>query len=413
MPNESDPLFLDYSRDRQSLFDVFPSMTQDTFEVITQCMSLDPQKRSLQGVREAIERLVSFTTIDESYDEFPLAERNVISCANRLPLRTPSIQSPEIESGGFQWAKVLQGSLPIQYGYPYDNADEDSLSEDLFPGSEESSRDWFSLGQQTPSAQSMIDSSFGTSVISLPIRQERISSQQKTTPETCPASLPIDMFKLSPFGSNLNGSKVISKSWNDLWEEEEEEEAARKIKLRQMHNSRTWSHESELEVHPLQKHCSVDQLSLRDISKGEVALEEKKTDIDGDSIADGFFFQDLTSDYTASQLSPRYSPPYKRNDLDKWLALGERRRAHIGSQGSGNEVELPKKYKITNGTICSPGVKKLDWNHQTNLTKEFVQNNRLKGMLRDVDRARDYIHDGVRYRGDPHEWVEGWANLHL
>ncbi|SZF04253.1 unnamed protein product [Blumeria hordei] len=417
VPTESDPLFLDYSRDRQSLFDVFPSMTQDTFEVITQCLSLDPQKRSLRGVREAIERLVSFTTSDESYDEFPLVERNIISCANRLPLRTPSIQSPEIESGGFQWAKALQGSLPMQYGYPFDVSDEDSLSEDLFPGSEESSRDWFSMGQQTPSAQSTIDSSFGTSINSISSCRERITTSHKISPENCPASLPIDMLKLSPFGSDLNSSKVMSKSWNDLWEEEEEEEAARKIKLRQIQNSRTWSHESELEVHSPQKHCPVDQLRIQDPSKSAAVLEEKRTDIDGDSIADGFFFQDIPSDYMAPQLSPRYSPPYKRNDSDKWLALGERRRAHPGSQDSANGFELSKKYipKATNETNVPAGSRTLDWNHKTNLIKEFVQKNRPKGILRKMDRVRDHIHDRARCRGNPQEleWVGGWTDLHL
>jgi len=55
-PTEEDPLFLDFSRDRQSLFDVFPMMSQDTFEVITHSMSLDPRKRSLANVRESLRR---------------------------------------------------------------------------------------------------------------------------------------------------------------------------------------------------------------------------------------------------------------------------------------------------------------------------------------------------------------------
>lgn len=34
-PTESDVLFADYVRDRQSLFDIFPNMSQDTYEILT------------------------------------------------------------------------------------------------------------------------------------------------------------------------------------------------------------------------------------------------------------------------------------------------------------------------------------------------------------------------------------------
>ncbi|RJE17343.1 serine threonine protein kinase, partial [Aspergillus sclerotialis] len=46
-PTESDILFADYRRDRQSLFDIFPSMSQDTFEILSVAMALDPAKRDL------------------------------------------------------------------------------------------------------------------------------------------------------------------------------------------------------------------------------------------------------------------------------------------------------------------------------------------------------------------------------
>ncbi|KHJ30186.1 putative serine threonine-protein kinase ksp1 [Erysiphe necator] len=113
-PTESDPLFLDFSRDMQSLFDVFPKMSQDTFEVIQQCMSLNPRKRSLDGVRKALERLVSFTTADETYDDFLLAEiRGIASSANREPLRTLSIQTTQNELSGFHWTKNLHSTFAV------------------------------------------------------------------------------------------------------------------------------------------------------------------------------------------------------------------------------------------------------------------------------------------------------------
>ncbi|RJE16491.1 serine threonine protein kinase, partial [Aspergillus sclerotialis] len=48
-PSESDILFADYVRDRQSLFDIFPNMSQDTFEILRNALAIDPEKRSLAG----------------------------------------------------------------------------------------------------------------------------------------------------------------------------------------------------------------------------------------------------------------------------------------------------------------------------------------------------------------------------
>merc|ERR1712000_521121 len=94
VPTESDVLFADYTRDRQSLFDIFPSMSQDTFDILSIAMALDPAKRDLGALKQAILRAVTFTTDDESFDEFCAEERDVVrASANREPLRTPSIQS--------------------------------------------------------------------------------------------------------------------------------------------------------------------------------------------------------------------------------------------------------------------------------------------------------------------------------
>ncbi|KAK3055419.1 hypothetical protein LTS18_011792, partial [Coniosporium uncinatum] len=63
-PCTSDPLFADFFADRQSLFDVFPNLSQDTFEVLVHCLAIDPNKRSLSAVKDALKRVVSFTTDD-------------------------------------------------------------------------------------------------------------------------------------------------------------------------------------------------------------------------------------------------------------------------------------------------------------------------------------------------------------
>ena len=64
-PTESDKLFTDFARDSQALFDIFPNMSQDTYEVLVHAIAIDPTKRSLSAVRSVLESVVSFTTDEE------------------------------------------------------------------------------------------------------------------------------------------------------------------------------------------------------------------------------------------------------------------------------------------------------------------------------------------------------------
>ncbi|KFH43113.1 Serine/threonine-protein kinase-like protein [Hapsidospora chrysogenum ATCC 11550] len=303
-PTEADPLFLDFSRDKQSLFDVFPSMSQDTYEVIVQCMNLDPRKRSLEGARDALLRVVSFTTQDEALDDFCTAEKATVASANREPLRTPSIQSPHIDdSGAFPWTKALHATPRHGLRQLSVIPDDESYTEDLFPKSEETTG-WISAAAQTPSMSSMVDSSLGASMKSLAIHQEPRPS--KVSPTT--GSLPIRMAKpLNLSMSTVFGRRqeTVSKSWSDMWEEDEEEEREQQRMTLQELNSRTWSHESKTEV------------------KESHGI---KGDVDDDLVADGFFFHEPASAKKPQVDAPRYSPPSKRSNFDKWAALGERRR---------------------------------------------------------------------------------------
>ena len=303
-PTESDPLFLDFSRDKQSLFDVFPSMSQDTYEVIVQCMNLDPRRRSLVGARDALMRLVSFTTQDEALDDFCTAAKATVASANREPLRTPSIQSPHIdESGAFPWTKALHTSP--RHGLRQLSAipDDESYTEDLFPKSEETT-DWCSATAQTPSLSSMLDSSLGASMNSLAIHQPLRTSKVSPTAGSLPIRMakPLTLSMSTVFGRR---QEMVSKSWSDMWEEDEEEQHEQQMKKLKELNSRTWSHES--------KH---DGKESHDI----------KGNVDDDLVADGFFFHEPAIGKPHQVETARYSPPSKRSNFDKWAALGERRR---------------------------------------------------------------------------------------
>ena len=405
-PTESDPLFLDFSRDKQSLFDVFPTMSQDTYEVIAQCMSLDPRKRSLKAAREALERVVSFTTFDESLDDFCSAERRGIASANREPLRTPSIQSPQMDTGSFPWAKALHASPPQQFRQLSAIPDDESYkSEDLFPSSEESNKDWFSVGQQTPSMASILDSSLA-SMRSLGIRRPVKTSPPKASLTPISGSLPINMSKPKPLPSmaSIFGKKndVVSKSWSDLWDEEieeEEEETEKQLKARQMQNARTWSHESKSEDDTIRQGGPLEPKSSSFVNITKLnpeAGQAAANDIDSDLVADGFFFHDTPKAAIVHESPPRYSPPPKRTTFDKWSALGERRRAYTGTTESEKSPELWKARRSVGLGFTGFGAGVWDTKAIT-VIKETTKD-RGKGCPWARDRARDHHHGKIERR---------------
>ncbi|KAH6684215.1 kinase-like domain-containing protein [Halenospora varia] len=423
-PTESDPLFLDFSRDKQSLFDVFPTMSQDTYEVIAQCMSLDPRKRSLSGAREALERAVSFTISDETLDDFESAESRVIASANREPLRTPSIQSPQVDNGSFPWAKALHASPPQQYRQLSIIPDTESYdSEDLFPSSEESNKDWFSVGQQTPSLASMLDSSLGASMKSMAIRRPVKAGPPRANPSAVSGSLPITMSKPKPVPSmaSIFGRKndMVSKSWSDLWDEdeEEEEEAEKQIKARQMANARTWSHESKsdddtIRRAPLEPKSS----SSVNISKfAPEAVQATASNIDEDIVADGFFFHETPHKTVPPTTPARYSPPSKRTTFDKWSALGERRRAHTGTSESEKSPEL-WKVRRDYGRDVGLGFTGFGAGVWDNKAATTVSKDKGHGCPWVKDRVRDRHSRKDNHRpaalGDL-EWIGGFAPLQM
>ncbi|KAG6093321.1 hypothetical protein E4U30_004442 [Claviceps sp. LM220 group G6] len=311
-PTEADPLFLDFSRDKQSLFDVFPSMSQDTYEVIVQCMNLDPRRRSLEGARDALLGVASFTTEDELLDDFCGAETATVASANREPLRTPSLQAPHLDhqTGAFPWAKALHGTSPHHVRQLSVISDTESYSEDLFSKSSDTI-DWCSASIQTPSMPSVLTSQLNVSMRPLadsdkPYSHEDWSSAAGSRPITM--AKPLALSTPAVIGRPQDG---VSKSWSDMWDEDEEEQS----KGFQSLLSRTRSHDSRSKP----KKAS----NVRIVPTPHVTIEG---DVDDEFVADGFFFQDSPASKSLSLATPRYSPPSKRVHHDKWAVLGERRR---------------------------------------------------------------------------------------
>lgn len=139
---------------------------------------------------------------------------------------------------------------------------------------------------------------------------------------TMAESLPIRMGKpLALSMSTVFGRRqeMVSKSWSDMWDEDEEEQELAKQNLKEL-NNRSWSQESKEETENTE-----EKIETHDIHG----------DIDDDLLADGFFFQEAPVVKTKPS-TEIYSPPSKRNHIDKWAALGERRKG----QNKGRNIIL-------------------------------------------------------------------------
>ncbi len=453
-PSESDKFFLDFSRDKQSLFDVFPSMSQDTYEIIVECMNLDPNRRSLVGARRALVRAVSFTTADETLDDFCSGGSVVVASTNREPLRTPSVQSPHVDHGAFPWAQALHASTLSAI------PDEESWSEDLFSKSV-TTADWMSADAQTPSMSSVLDANFASSMQSLNMGPLRMPTKKVAKVSPMAGSLPISMTKprMQSAMSMIFGRKdTVSKSWSDMWEEDvEEQEHARQLETLKEINSRTWSHESNTRVVD-KDNDDTPRAGLSPATKSATMSAEQDipsidstltaNDIDEDLGADGFFFQDASPLKEHPQSTARYSPPPKRSNVDKWAALGERRRAYTGTSsskvtrvtittGRQNGVDMASSGSAGNGydltdlfgtapkdTAYSffnfnktPSNHQMTTHHKVNHTNIIVKDRvkecpRSKGRDRDWNWNFDWRKEKRNVFGDDVQWVGGWQEAH-
>ncbi|CAI0652367.1 unnamed protein product [Colletotrichum noveboracense] len=415
-PTEADPLFLDFSRDKQSLFDVFPSMSQDTYEVIVQCMNLDPRKRSLVGARAALQRVISFTTTEEDVDDFCSANRHVMASANREPLRTPSIQSPQIDQGAFPWAKALHASPAQPIRQLSAIPDDESYTEDLFSKSGETS-DWFSSAQ-TPSISSMLDSSLGASMKSLHIGRP-MKAAPRPIPKVSPmaGSLPITMAKpksnLSSMSLVFGRKDAVSKSWSDMWDEDEEEEEAernRQMQSLQELNSRTWSHDSKMDENDDSETVEATPIATTP-QRSHHDTHKIHNDIDSDLAADGFFFQEASPPKSRPMLPTRQSPP-KRVENDKWAKLGAARRKYSSSttnKMSGDFARQQRTIGLGYNSYAA-GV----WDHNATHNNHHTKSPKEKARECPWNKGRDWNYWRREKRTDlaDVEWVGGWQEAH-
>lgn len=446
-PTTSDPLFADFAGDRQTLFDVFPTMSQDTFEVLVHCLAIDPAKRSLSAVREALQRVISFTTDDESLDEFCTEGRELIpATANREPLRTPSLSSPTLDQGGsFPWARALAMTPQQQVRQLSVIPDTEAFNEDLFSGSERSSQDWFSVKPDSASTSSFVDSGLGVSFASTEVTtQAEPIKVNRSKPVPISGSLPINV---SRGGSMLAGwgkkRDLVSKSWSDLWDEEEEEQAMSETENATAYPTASKPMTKEKSWRESESGLSTPRAGLAELknpatihnSRNRSPLSERQVD-EQVSEHTGFIFEPCQP--TAV---PRYSPPPKRSILDKWAALGDRRRGNSASQKPVQPPQPSQSYPKKRTRAVS-WRRHFGWgNGNNNNTNHHQTGNEQNGKPHHSS-SHHYNNHGVwerkewslskdwrqhpdpivlqqqpmRHHGDDIgdlEWVGGWNDLHL
>ena len=321
VPSVSDPLYADFALDRQSLFDVFPNMSQDTFEVVRHCLAIDPEKRDLAAVKDALDRVISFTTDDESLDEFCTEERDVVAVgANREPLRTPSISTPSLDNGGsFPWAKALAMSPPQSFRQLSVIPDTEIYTEDMFDGPP------YDVKPATASTASFVDSGLGLSFKSIEVTEPKSLNVTRSRPVPISGSLPAKPYSSmsSVFGKKRD---VFSKSWSDLWDDEEDD-AQFIAELENSYPPFAAVEPPKAVVSEAGSGVSTPRNGLSEVknpatvnnSRSRSPKDRRTTD--HVSANTGFVFEEHHSP------PARFSPPHKRTVADKWAALGDRRRS--------------------------------------------------------------------------------------
>ncbi|KAF2432178.1 kinase-like protein, partial [Tothia fuscella] len=337
-PSLSDPLFSDFYNDRQTLFDVFPNMSQDTYEVLTHSLAIDPAKRSLTALKGALMRVITFTTDDESLDDFCAEETvTVTASANREPLRTPSISTPALDHGGaFPWARALAMTPPVRQLSAIPDTE---LSESPYHESEKSDRDWFAVKPETASVASFVDSGLGVSFKSthMELKPDPVKFMGRSKPVPISGSLPVSIARPIPSMATVFNKKrdFVSKSWSDLWDEEEEENAVHHEEPQNMHvlSSRGRAAEWKSDSSDGRDTPRVGLMEMRNPatvnnSRNRTPEAARTRDIEDVSEHTGFIFEDDLPTLPVTPITPsnRYSPPSKRSFMDKWAVLGDRRR---------------------------------------------------------------------------------------
>ena len=450
-PTLSCKFFKDFAIDRFSLLERFPKLSDESFNLLSHCLTINPDKRSLGRLRAAVTQVAAFTSDDAVFDDFAMesvAPEVVKTTANREPLATPCLTSPPVQPGqGFAWDNVAPSTIQPTLHPVLDNGVGNG-SEGL-PSAPASAQYSSMSVWQGQSLESLADSGLGLS-----IHSTADSASKPLNISTGRAPLPPYKFDDIAFGRlsqscPRNLSKKAggeSKSWSDMLEEDEEEEQLYRYAFeahKQMPRQLS-ADDSESDDHPTPR-AIPEQSPKRSLAQfiPKRPLEKKSVPLlRGDNLPIG-----------------KYSPP--KVTMDHWQALGEKRRGTTDRVKPHNSA-VAEKRRVTYAreSVLDPAKKLFSrstwkYNFRRNDKKDNSMH-RVQEWNKSADwRRREEAHsdqqvdsmqlDGGYHSGcdddhqkvvphhisgdgndnnsvfeidshhseDGDEWVGGWSNFHL
>jgi len=340
---------------------------------------------------------------------------------------SPSLSTPHVDNGGsFPWAKALAMSPQQPIRQLSAIPDTEIYEDDLFPGSVASSQKWFDVKPGTSTAVSFADSGLGLSFQSTDAPRPGAMDISRSKPMAIAGSLPIRGFKsmASVFGKKR---ETMSKSWSDLWDEEEEGHAVIDIENDYLPDSNM---EEVHEEHDSTSGVTTARNGLCEMKNAAIANNSRSRSPKSIRRANeyvsqqtGFIFEEHTPATT------KYSPPPKRTVKekwaaigDKWAALGDKRRGQYQQQQQQQQTpHKPAKspMKTPKQNLATPNSARKrsrtgSWRRSSNVAAGPENHGLWKKP--DWNASKDW-------RQHPHEvfvddigdleWVGGWNDLHL
>jgi hypothetical protein len=213
-----------------------------------------------------------------------------------------------------------------------------------------------------------------------------------------------------------NKSNQISKSWSDLWDEEESENEDLELQKRREQNSRSWSQESQstplatTALGGLREPDSASFLNERSLAQDSPKIKPRQTrarSLDGNS------------DSSNSTPRPLHESSPKKSNVDKWSELGNRRRNY-----KPRELFGPQRALIASNWRRDWGLGSSGFDHGQRTKRDSPpRTDRRRQLFLEKDWRRDAMEVSgpspvkfSTYDGSVDEdldLVGGWHDLHL
>lgn len=244
-PTETDPVFKDFVRDPESLFEHFPDMTQDTYDVIRHALNINPDQRCLVKMKEAVLKVIDWSHATVTLGDADISSRastnfvdydNTGPTAGRVPLRTPSTahgcKMNTSAIGSFPWSKALASHRQQE---DHRNGLGFARPAQHVPSALSSSWRKAYHGKDTSS----LDSGLGTSLSSYSLNRNAIprSARDRFEPHQFAASAPAIRIEF-PKPSPNKGHLKFGTSWADQDSDSEDDDLVHLV----------WSHQSRATI---------------------------------------------------------------------------------------------------------------------------------------------------------------------